>query len=138
MSLFWRIFLLNAAVLVVATALLLFGPVTVSTPVLVGRGAGPGRRAGRDARRPTPSLLRIGLAPLAARPGRWPPSTCCARATARWSPATGEIAELIRTFNTMLDRLEAERATSAAGALSAQEASGSASRRNSTTRSGRP
>lgn len=34
MTLFWRIFLLNAAVLTVATALLL-GPVTVSTPVLL-------------------------------------------------------------------------------------------------------
>src|SRR5690606_28017355 len=34
----------------------------------------------------------------------------------------GEVAELIRAFNTMLDRLEAERATSNARALSAQEA----------------
>jgi two-component system sensor histidine kinase UhpB len=33
-SLFWRIFLLNAAVLVAATVLLTLGPVTVSTPVL--------------------------------------------------------------------------------------------------------
>lgn len=33
-SLFWRIFLLNAAVLVAATALLL-GPATVSAPVLL-------------------------------------------------------------------------------------------------------
>jgi two-component system sensor histidine kinase UhpB len=39
-------------------------------------------------------------------------------------PVTGRagIAELIRTFNAMLDRLETERATSAARALSAQEA----------------
>lgn len=35
MSLYWRIFLLNAAVLVAAVSLLL-GPVTVSTPVLFG------------------------------------------------------------------------------------------------------
>ena len=34
----------------------------------------------------------------------------------------GEVAELIRAFNAMLDRLEAERATSSARALSAQEA----------------
>jgi two-component system sensor histidine kinase UhpB len=34
----------------------------------------------------------------------------------------GEIADLIKTFNTMLDRLETERATSSARALSAQEA----------------
>src|SRR5688572_9534275 len=38
-SLFWRIFLLNAAVLIAATALLLLGPVTVSTPVLLTEAA---------------------------------------------------------------------------------------------------
>ncbi|GAB2996322.1 hypothetical protein GCM10023080_073070 [Streptomyces pseudoechinosporeus] len=48
------------------------------------------------------------------------------RAAPRWftCPAVGghgEVAELITTFNTMLDRLEAERATSAARALTAQE-----------------
>ena len=35
---------------------------------------------------------------------------------------SGEVAELITTFNQMLDRLETERGTSAARALSAQEA----------------
>jgi len=34
-SLFWRIFLLNAAVLVVATVVLLLGPATVSTPAVI-------------------------------------------------------------------------------------------------------
>src|SRR5689334_4509708 len=34
MSLYWRVLLLNALVLVTATALLLFAPVTVSVPVL--------------------------------------------------------------------------------------------------------
>jgi len=34
-SLFWRIFLLNAAVLVVATVVLLLGPATVSAPVVI-------------------------------------------------------------------------------------------------------
>ena len=38
MSLFWRIFLVNALVLLAATALLL-GPVTVSTPVLLTEAA---------------------------------------------------------------------------------------------------
>ncbi|MFB6838965.1 HAMP domain-containing sensor histidine kinase [Streptomyces sp. NPDC056361] len=120
MSLYWRIFLLNASVLVVAV-LLLFGPVTVSTPVLLGEAlvllAGLLAMLVANA-----FLLRLGLAPLQRltramrtadllRPGR--------RATAA---GRGEIADLTRTFNTMLDRLEAERAASSARVLSAQEA----------------
>lgn len=62
MSLYWRIFLLNAAVLVTAV-LLLLGPVTVSTPVLFGEAvvllAGLAAMLVANA-----ALLRIGLAPL--------------------------------------------------------------------------
>ena len=120
MSLFWRIFLLNAVVLVVATALLL-GPMTVSTPVLVTEavilGAGLVVMLVLNA-----LLLRVGLAPLQRltramttadllRPGERPGVS-----------GRREIAELISAFNAMLDRLEAERAASAAAALSAQEA----------------
>ncbi|MFJ7780763.1 HAMP domain-containing sensor histidine kinase [Streptomyces yangpuensis] len=119
MSLYWRIFLLNAAVLVVAV-LLLFGPVTVSTPVLFGEGivlvAGLVAMLIANA-----VLLRIGLAPLGRlsramatvdllKPGVRPQVT-----------GQGEIAELTGTFNTMLDRLEAERATSTGRVLSALE-----------------
>jgi len=119
-SLFWRIFLLNAVVLVVATALLL-GPMTVSTPVLVTEavilGAGLVVMLVLNA-----LLLRVGLAPLQRltramttadllRPGERPGVS-----------GRREIAELISAFNAMLDRLEAERAASAAAALSAQEA----------------
>nr|WP_223183050.1 MULTISPECIES: HAMP domain-containing sensor histidine kinase [unclassified Streptomyces] len=116
---YWRIFLLNACVLVTA-ALLLFGPVTVSTPVLLGEAIVlmGGLLATLLA---TGFLLRVTLAPLRRltramrtadllRPGRRPEV-----------PGRGEIADLTRTFNTMLDRLEAERATSTARALSAQE-----------------
>ncbi|MFC6082365.1 HAMP domain-containing sensor histidine kinase [Sphaerisporangium aureirubrum] len=119
MSLFWRIFLLNAVVLVAATGLLL-GPVTVSTPVLFTEAAilAVGLAAMLVA---NAVLLRIGLAPLQRltramsttdllRPGKRPAAD-----------GRGEVAELIRTFNTMLDRLEAERAGSSARALSAQE-----------------
>ncbi|MET7717179.1 HAMP domain-containing sensor histidine kinase [Streptomyces sp. NPDC005407] len=120
MSLYWRILLLNAAVLVVAV-LLLLGPVTVSTPVLLGEalvlGAGLIAMLVANA-----VLLRIGLAPLQRliramttadllRPGSRPAVT-----------GPGEMAELITTFNMMLDRLEAERAASSARVLSAQEA----------------
>ncbi|GGV17863.1 HAMP domain-containing sensor histidine kinase [Streptomyces griseoflavus] len=119
MPLFWRIFMLNAVVLIVATALLL-GPVTVSTPVLLTEAAvltvGLAAMLVANA-----LLLRVGLAPL-QRLTRAMTTTDLLRPGRR--PAVGgrgEIAELITTFNTMLDRLEDERATSSARALSAQE-----------------
>jgi two-component system sensor histidine kinase UhpB len=120
-SLFWRIFLLNAAVVVAATILLLLGPVTVSTPVLVTEAviltAGLIVMLVANA-----ALVRVGLAPLVRltrtmatidllRPGHRLPAN-----------GHGEVADLIMTFNNMLDRLEAERADSAGLALSAQEA----------------
>ncbi|OEV09366.1 sensor histidine kinase [Streptomyces nanshensis] len=121
MSLFWRIFLLNAAVLTVATALLLLGPVTVSTPVLLAEaavlGAGLASMLVANA-----ALLRLTLTPL-RRLTRSMAEIDLLRPRPRPAVAGyGEIADLIRTFNTMLDRLEAERAASAARALSAQEA----------------
>ncbi|MFG2891189.1 HAMP domain-containing sensor histidine kinase [Streptomyces sp. NPDC048248] len=120
MPLFWRIFLLNAVVLIAAAALLL-GPVTVSTPVLLTEAAV--LTAGLAAMLVANGvLLRLGLAPL-QRLTRAMTTTDLLRPGRR--PAVGghgEVAELITTFNTMLDRLEAERATSAARALSAQEA----------------
>ncbi|GAA3905347.1 HAMP domain-containing sensor histidine kinase [Actinoplanes auranticolor] len=121
MSLFWRIFLLNGVVLVVAVVLLLLGPVTVSTPVLLTEAVvlTVGLAAMLIA---NAILLRIGLAPLARLTGTM--GTIDLLRPGHRLPVTGRagIAELIRTFNAMLDRLEAERATSAARALSAQEA----------------
>ncbi|SFS72666.1 HAMP domain-containing sensor histidine kinase [Saccharopolyspora flava] len=121
MSLFWRVFLLNAAVLSGATALLVLSPATVSTPVLPAEGlilvAGLAAMLVANA-----LLLRIGFLPLRRltramttidllRPGSRPPVA-----------GHGGIADLIKAFNAMLDRLEIERATSNARALSAQEA----------------
>ncbi|MDH6553978.1 two-component system sensor histidine kinase UhpB [Streptomyces sp. SAI-117] len=120
-SLFWRIFALNAVVLGSATALLLWAPVTVSVPVLLTEAvillAGLVVMLVANA-----ALLRIGLAPLdrltrlmttvdLLRPGHRLPEG-----------GRGETAELIRTFNAMLERLEHERASSSARALFAQEA----------------
>ena len=119
MPLFWRIFMLNAVVLVVATALLL-GPVTVSTPVLLTEAAvlAVGLAAMLVA---NALLLRFGLAPL-QRLTRAMTTTDLLRPGHRPEVGgRGEIADLITTFNTMLDRLEDERATSSARALSAQE-----------------
>ncbi|MGY1433839.1 HAMP domain-containing sensor histidine kinase [Streptomyces reniochalinae] len=120
MSLFWRIFALNAVVLGTATALLLWAPVTVSVPVVLTEAlillGGLAVMLVANA-----ALLRVGLAPLdrltrlmatvdLLRPGQRLPV-----------PGPGGIAELIRAFNAMLDRLESERATSSARALVAQE-----------------
>ncbi|MFE6839119.1 histidine kinase [Streptomyces sp. NPDC057705] len=119
MSLYWRIFLLNAAVLVTAV-LLLLGPVTVSTPVLFGEAvvllAGLAAMLVANA-----ALLRIGLAPL-GRLTRAMTAVDLLRPGSRTRvEGPGEVAELTTTFNAMLVRLEAERATSSARALSAQE-----------------
>lgn len=121
MSLFWRIFALNAVVLGIATALLLWAPVTVSVPVVLTEAvilvAGLVVMLVANA-----ALLRIGLAPLdrltrlmttvdLLRPGQRLPEQ-----------GRGETAELIRTFNAMVERLEHERATSSARVLVGQEA----------------
>ncbi|MDI9835341.1 sensor histidine kinase [Streptomyces sp. KAU_LT] len=120
MSLFWRIFALNAVVLGTATALLLWAPVTVSVPVLLTEAiilvGGMAVMLIANA-----ALLRIGLAPLGRltrlmttvdllRPGQRLPEQ-----------GRGETAELISGFNAMLERLEHERAASSARALLAQE-----------------
>ncbi|MFF3334332.1 sensor histidine kinase [Streptomyces sp. NPDC002888] len=119
MSLFWRIFSLNAVGLVVAAALLL-GPVTVSTPVLPGEVlvvvVGLAALLVVNA-----VVLRVGLAPL-GRLGRAMATADLLRPGTRPVVAGPvETAELITTYNAMLDRLETERAASAARALSAQE-----------------
>lgn len=118
-SLFWRIFSLNAVGLITAAALLL-GPVTVSTPVLPVEalmvvGGLAALLVGNAL------VLRIGLAPL-QRLGRAMATADLLHPGAR-APVAGpvETAALITTYNTMLDRLEAERAAGAARALSAQE-----------------
>jgi two-component system sensor histidine kinase UhpB len=120
-SLFWRIFALNALVLGAATALLLWAPVTVSVPILLTEAVilvgGLAVMLVANA-----ALLRLGLAPLARlrrlmttvdllRPGQRLPVS-----------GGGEVPEVIRAFNAMLERLEQERATSSARALLAQEA----------------
>ncbi|MBA0050556.1 HAMP domain-containing protein [Streptomyces sp. AJS327] len=121
MSLFWRIFLLNALVLVTATVVLLWAPVTVSVPVVLTEAVvvTGGMLAMLLA---NGFLLRLGLAPLQRlnrlmqtidllRPGQRLPAS-----------GQGDIPDLLRAFNEMLDRLETERGDSSARALSAQEA----------------
>jgi two-component system sensor histidine kinase UhpB len=119
--LFTRIFLLNAAVLSVATLLLLLGPITVSTPALFTEALilvlGLAVLLVTNA-----VLLRLGLGPL-KRLARTMSTTDLLRpAPAVAVEGHGEIADLIETFNSMLARLASERGSSAASALSAQEA----------------
>lgn len=120
MSLFWRVFAINAGVLATATGLVLLGPVSVSTHFVLTEAlilcGGLAVMLVANA-----LLLRVGLAPLQR-------LTRAMRTIDLLDPGprpavTGHagIADLISTFNAMLDRLEAERATSNARALSAQE-----------------
>ncbi|MFS8097233.1 sensor histidine kinase [Lentzea alba] len=120
-SLFGRIFLLNALVLVAAAALLVFGPATVSTPALLGEvlvlAAGLAVMLIANA-----VLIRVGLAPLGRLTRAMTTIDLLKPGPRLTTRGHGEIAELITTFNSMIDRLEAERGFSAARALSAQEA----------------
>jgi two-component system, NarL family, sensor histidine kinase UhpB len=118
--LFWRIFGLNAVVLCGATALLLWAPVTVSVPVVLTEAAvlvgGLGVMLIANA-----VLLRVGLRPL-DRLTRRMATVDLLRPDERLSVSgDGGVPDLLRAFNAMLDRLECERATSSARALSAQE-----------------
>ena len=119
--LIWRVFATNAAVLTIATLLLVLTPVTVSFPValteLVVLAGGVGAMLALDL-----ALLRRAFAPLrrlAATMRAVDPLQPGDRAT-----LTGEdpeVAELTHAFNDMLDRLEFERRDSARRALAAQE-----------------
>jgi two-component system sensor histidine kinase UhpB len=119
--LFWRVFAVNAALLALATLLLLFSPVTVSRPVrlpealvlvlgfavalaanvvLLRRAFFPLDRLAR--RMETVDLLR---------PGQRLPTD-----------SGGKVGRVVQAFNEMLDRLETERRESGRRALAAQEA----------------
>jgi two-component system sensor histidine kinase UhpB len=121
MSLLWRIFVGNAAVLLVATLVLVVSPATVSFPVaateaivlavglavmlavnylLLRRAVGPLQRLAGTMRAVDPLT-----------PGR----------RSQLPDPTGEVAELAGAFDEMLERLERERRDSARRALAAQE-----------------
>ncbi|WP_369194294.1 HAMP domain-containing sensor histidine kinase [Streptomyces djakartensis] len=121
MSLFWRIFALNAVVLGTATGLLLWAPVTVSVPVLLTEAVillgGLAVMLVANA-----ALLRWGLAPLDRLTGLMTTVDLLRPGQRLSAHRGGEVAELIRTFNAMLERLEHERAASSGRVLLAQEA----------------
>jgi two-component system sensor histidine kinase UhpB len=121
MTLLWRVFASNAAVLVVATLVLVLSPLTVSFPIALTEAVvvagGLALMLAFDL-----VLLRRAFAPLGRltafmrhvdplRPGE----------RARLEPADPDVSELTRAFNEMIDRLESERRDSARRALAAQE-----------------
>jgi two-component system, NarL family, sensor histidine kinase UhpB len=121
MSLFWRVFAINAAVLVAAVATLALSPATVSSRVNTGELAVLAlgvtgvlavnllalRRVFGPLERLTALMRRID--PL--EPGR----------RIELARQAAEVAQLTEAFNDMLDRLERERRDSARRALEAQE-----------------
>jgi two-component system sensor histidine kinase UhpB len=121
LPLFWRVFTINAAPLVVATLLLMFTPVTLHAPIrltealILAAGLGAILAANLLLLRPAFASLdrlvqRMRTVDL-LRPGQ------------RLSEGGGvEVAELVRGFNEMLARLEEERRESGRRALAAQEA----------------
>jgi two-component system sensor histidine kinase UhpB len=122
MTLLWRVFATNAAVLVVATLILVLSPITVSFPIALTEiavvSAGLAvmlvvdllllRRAFAPLGRLTAFMRRVD--PL--RPGE----------RAGLEAADPEVRELTGAFNDMIDRVETERRDSARRALAAQEA----------------
>ena len=120
MSLFWRVCLINGAVFAAGTAILAASPATVSAPVVATEAAvlavGLGVMLLANG-----ALLRATLAPLdrlrhlmegvdLLRPGQRLPDV-----------GYGAVSDLINSFNAMIARLEAERSSSSALALAAQE-----------------
>jgi two-component system sensor histidine kinase UhpB len=119
--LLWRVFAVNAVVLVLAFAALVFAPITVSAPVAAGELVAliAGLLALLAANL---AMLRPAFAPLdhlAETMRSHDPLAPGARAEVGGDPS---VAALAVTFNEMLDRLEDERRDSGRRALLVQEA----------------
>jgi two-component system, NarL family, sensor histidine kinase UhpB len=122
LSLFWQVFLVDAAVLVVITVLLALAPVTISVPIKLDQLAV--LLAGLVVLLlVTLSILRRTLRPLeqlTETMRRIDPLSPGQRVSVDESDA--DVIALTAAFNEMLDRLETERRDSARMALSVQEA----------------
>ena len=121
LPLFWRVFAINTAPLVVATLLLMFAPVTLHAPVRLTEAvvllAGLAVMLAANL-----LLLRPAFASLDRLVQRMQ-TVDLLRPGQRLPEAGGvEVAELVRGFNEMLARLEEERRESGRRALAAQEA----------------
>jgi len=121
LPLFWRVCLLNGAVFILATLVLVLSPATISARplwsevVVVSLGLGVivvlNGVLLRSVLRPLDRLTAVMAAIDLRSPGR-----------RLDEEGSGPARPLVEGFNAMLERLEAERSASAAGALHAQEA----------------
>ncbi|SDR19916.1 two-component system, NarL family, sensor histidine kinase UhpB [Thermostaphylospora chromogena] len=119
-ALFRRLFVFNGLVFTVGTLVLALSPATVSSPVLltevpvliVGLGVILAVNA---------FLLRASLAPLEALTTLMRRVDLLGSSGRLTDSGNGDLTDVIDTFNAMLDRLEAERSTSTAHVLAAQE-----------------
>ncbi|MDF2712718.1 MAG: Histidine kinase [Nonomuraea muscovyensis] len=120
-ALFWRLFLINGLVFAAGLTVLALSPATVSSPVLLAElpilAVGLAVMLGANA-----VLLRTSLAPLGALTALMERVDLLRSRDRIAHSGNGDLGTLIATFNAMLDRLEAERSTSTAHALAAQEA----------------
>jgi len=121
LPLFWRVFLANAAVLVIATALLALAPVQVSVPITFGELlvllAGLLVMLAANV-----VFLRRTLGPLRTLTATMADINLLAPGLRVDVGETGsDTRQLAAAFNSMLDRLEAERRESAQMALAVQE-----------------
>jgi two-component system sensor histidine kinase UhpB len=121
MSLFWRVFTANAALLIAAALVLGVTPVTVSWPIAVTEavvlGLGLAGMLAVNA-----MLLRLAFAPLTALATLMSQVDLLDHPRPLEAGGRGEIAALVAAFNDMLTRLEAERRDSTGRAVAAQEA----------------
>ncbi|WP_020501315.1 sensor histidine kinase [Sciscionella marina] len=120
--LFLRLFLINGLLFGLGTLVLALSPATVSSPVLILEEV-PILVIGLSLILATNALLvRASLAPLQELSALMQRADLLRSGDRMTEQGTGDLSRLIGTFNTMLDRLEAERSASSAETLAAQEA----------------
>ncbi|GLY65379.1 HAMP domain-containing sensor histidine kinase [Amycolatopsis taiwanensis] len=119
-ALFRRLFAINGLLFAAGTLVLAFSPATVSSPVLVTEA--PVLVIGLTVMLAANALLvRRSLAPLDSLATVMQRVDLLHAGDRLADNDTGDLAHLVRTFNGMLDRLEADHSASSAAALTAQE-----------------
>jgi two-component system sensor histidine kinase UhpB len=121
LPLFWRVFAINAVLLVIATLLLALTPVTIHAPIALVEALvlAAGLAVMLTANL---LLLRPAFSPLERLLDRMRTVDLLRPGQRLAESGSVEVTELVRTFNEMLGRLEAERRDSGRRALAAQEA----------------
>ena len=120
-GLFWRVFAVNGVILLIAFALLVLTPITISSPTttdqLIVLSAGLIVMLVANA-----ALLRASLTPLRRLADQMRTVDVLDRGERLERSGTAEVATVIEAFNAALDRLEDERRASTRRVLFAQEA----------------